>query len=104
MMNLYQIVKLKEEIKLNIKDICINLYGWSGSVSVIIAYGLTTFENDNVLCIDVLNLYGSMAIGYICFSKKVWQAAILEVAWFCIGFYSLIEHILEEYQEGSLSE
>jgi len=101
-MNIYQFTQIKDKIKVNIKDKCINLYGWSGSISVIIAYGLTTFENDNLVCIDLLNIYGSISIGYICFRKKVWQVAILEVAWFCICFFSLIEHILEDYQLGSL--
>jgi hypothetical protein len=98
-MNNYPVSQIKDKIK----DTCINIYGWSGSLSVITAYGLTTFENDNVICIDILNLYGSVSIGYICFRKQVWQATILEIAWFCIGLYSLIEHILEAHPEGSLS-
>jgi len=69
-----------------------DLYGWSGSVAVLTAYGLSTFfeENNNLqIRIDLLNLYGSSAIGYICWKAKVWQAFSLEVAWFGIAIYSL---------------
>ena len=48
---------------------------------------------DELLVIDILNLYGSLAIGYVCFRAKVWQAASLEVAWFCVGTYSMIKNI-----------
>jgi hypothetical protein len=71
----------------------IEVYGWTGSLSVITAYGLTTLESDKKLLIDCLNLYGSLAIGYICYKGKVWQAMTLEIAWFAVGVYSLITNL-----------
>ena len=75
------------------KDYCPDIYGWSGSVAVLTAYGLSTFfdgeEDDLRVQIDLLNLYGSSAIGYVCWKAKVWQAFSLEVAWFGIALYSL---------------
>ncbi len=88
----------KQECKKNI----IEIYGWTGSISVITAYTLTTIENENLLLIDILNLYGSMAIGYMCFRAKVWQATLLEVAWFSVGVYSMIDNIIHGYKDPCL--
>ena len=87
----------KEGIKKNISDI----YGWSGSLAVITAYSLTTFKIDQLFLIDILNLYGSLAIGYICYRSRVWQAMILEVAWFGVGTYSVIKHGFTGYHNST---
>jgi hypothetical protein len=70
-------------------------YGWSGSLAVIIAYGMITFADEEdeerwSRKISLLNIYGSLAIGYVCCQAKVWQALFLEVGWFSIAIYSLI--------------
>ena len=84
------------EIKKEIKETLFTIYGWSGSISVITAYGLTSFESEEYLWIDILNLYGSLAIGLLCYRAKVWQATTLEIAWFGVGTYSLLKNIIEE--------
>lgn len=86
---------IKKEIKDGCKHKLIELYGWTGSVSVITAYGLTTINYDKKIFIDICNLYGSLSIGIICYRAKVWQAMILEIGWFGIGIYSLINNIYE---------
>ena len=63
---------------------------------MIVAYGITTFsdteqEDELSLEISVLNMYGSLALGYVCWQGKVWQAFILEFVWFWIAVYSLFE-------------
>lgn len=83
-------------IKKEIKETLFTIYGWSGSISVITAYGLTSFESEEYLLIDILNLYGSLAIGILCYKAKVWQATILEIAWFGVGTYSLIKNIIDD--------
>ena len=85
-------VDIRESCKTYWKDV----YGWSGSLAVITAYGITTFsdtdqEDELSLEISVLNMYGSFAIGYVCWQGKVWQAFILEFVWFWIAVYSLFE-------------
>ena len=90
---------LKDEVKNECKKKSIELYGWSGSISVITAYGLTTFGSDKHLLIDVLNLYGSLSIGIMCYKAKVWQATLLEVAWFGVGTYSIIKNIVSDESE-----
>ena len=92
---------LKEEVKDGCKKRCVDLYGWSGSISVITAYGLTTFGSDKHLLIDILNLYGSLSIGIMCYKAKVWQATLLEVAWFGVGTYSIIKNIVTDESEVS---
>ena len=83
-------------IKKEIKETLFTIYGWSGSISVITAYGLTSLESEEYLLIDILNLYGSLAIGIMCYKAKVWQATILEIAWFGVGTYSLIKNIIDD--------
>ena len=90
---------LKDEIKDECKKKSIDIYGWSGSISVITAYGLTTFGSDKYLLIDILNLYGSLAIGIMCYRAKVWQATLLEVAWFGVGTYSIIKNAISDKDE-----
>ena len=74
-----------------IKKYGTDIYGWSGSLSVLTAYTFTTLEKyEEGPVIPLLNLYGSLSIGYLCYRSKVWQALSLEVAWFILAFYSLI--------------
>ena len=92
---------LRDEVIDECKKKSIELYGWSGSISVITAYGLTTFNSDKYLLIDILNLYGSFAIGFMCYRARVWQATLLEVAWFGVGTYSIIKNIMTDENELS---
>ena len=39
----------KNECKAVCSERCISLFGWSGSLSVITAYGLTSFDSDELL-------------------------------------------------------
>ena len=90
---------LTDECKQRCKKYSIELYGWTGSLSVITAYGLTSLNSDKLLLIDSLNLYGSLSIGYMCWRSRVWQAVSLEIGWFIIGSYSLIMNILDEKKD-----
>tara|TARA_Y100000768_G_scaffold31133_1_gene20530 strand:- start:553 stop:849 length:297 start_codon:yes stop_codon:yes gene_type:complete len=87
---------ISDEIKKKCKKILIETYGWTGSLSVISAYTLTSFESDELILIDILNLYGSLAIGLLCYRSRVWQATLLEIAWFGVGSYSLIKNIMDD--------
>lgn len=85
----------------SIKKNMVDVYGWTGSISVITAYALTTFKIDQLLLIDILNLYGSLAIGYICYRGKVWQAVVCEIIWFGVGSYSVIKHGFTGYHNST---
>ena len=93
---MFSLYNISDEIKQNCKKILIETYGWTGSLSVISAYTLTSFESDELILIDILNLYGSLAIGFLCYRARVWQATLLEIAWFGVGTYSLIKNIMDD--------
>ena len=95
MLFLIPILEIRNDIKKNCKETLINIYGWTGTISVVLAYGLTSFDSEENLLIDILNLYGSLSIGFICYRSRVWQALVCEIIWFSIGIYSLIKNILD---------
>ena len=86
----------KEQCKEQCKKKLLELYGWTGSAALITAYGLTSIEYDKKIGIDILNLYGSLSIGIMCYRSKVWQAMTLEVAWFGIAVYSFIDNLISD--------
>lgn len=79
----------------------IDIYGWTGSTAIIVAYSMNVLINDNNnnkqlhnrLLMDILNIYGSSSIGIICYLKKAHQAVFLELLWFIASVYSLINNI-----------
>jgi hypothetical protein len=79
----------------SIKDHISDIYGWTGTIAVISAYALTSFEVEEDCLIDVLNIYGSISIGYVTYLAKVWQALACEVIWLLIASYSMYHTILE---------
>ena len=76
------------------KKYSLELCGWLGSLSIIVAYACTTLNYDRLLLIDSMNLYGSLSVGYLCYLKKAWQGMALEVVWFGIASYSFINHMI----------
>jgi hypothetical protein len=80
--------------KQQIKEICINLYSWTGTVTVIMAYFMTSIDIEEYILIDCLNIYGSFSIGYTCYRSKVWSAMTCEIIWFIIAVVSFTRHIL----------
>ena len=87
------IPELKESIKQGCKEKFIELYGWSGSIAVVIGYIMTSTKSDKKITIDCLNIIGSSAVGYVSYRGKVWQGAILEGVWCAISVYSLINNL-----------
>lgn len=80
--------------KQELKETCFNLFSWTGTFSVIIAYFMTSFEIEEYIIIDCLNIYGSFSIGYTCYRSKLWPPMTCEVVWFIIGIISFIRHCL----------
>ena len=87
--------ELKESIKQGCKEKCIELYGWSGSIAVVIGYIMSSTGSDKKITIDCLNIVGSSAVGYVSYRGKVWQGAILEGVWCAISVYSLINNLTD---------
>lgn len=67
------------------------IVGWSGFISLLVAYALLSFEvTDNQNILSSINMYGAFTVGYVSYLKEAWQAVILEVAWFLIALVTLI--------------
>jgi hypothetical protein len=80
-----------KNLKKNLPDII----GWSGSVSVLSAYILLISKIEiDPIALDLLNIYGSGAVGYICYLKKAWQPLFLNVSWFIAGGVSMVIKII----------
>ena len=62
--------RLKESIKQGCKEKCIELYGWSGSIAVVVGYIMTSTKSDKKITIDCLNIIGSSAVGYVSYRGK----------------------------------
>jgi len=82
------------EVHKKLKEKCYLLFSWSGTISVILAYFMTSFEIKEYIIIDCLNIYGSFSIGYTCYQSKVWSAMTCEIIWFIIGIISFTRHCL----------
>lgn len=68
----------------------LSIYGWYGTVAILVAYFLVSFGFAGDLVIyQILNLTGSTALAIIGFLKKAWQPAVLEAAWAVIAIASL---------------
>ncbi len=83
-----------EYIKKNFTDIM----AWTGSASILSAYIFhksDIIQNTNTL--DIMNMYGSLVVGYICYLKKAWQPLFLNCSWFIVGLVSLIFTLKENY-------
>ena len=71
-----------------------DLIGASGTITLLTAYGLTTNEAvDNKIILDIMNMYGALAIGYNCWCKKTYPPVVLETAWFSIATISLVNRL-----------
>lgn len=70
----------------------IEIFGWFGTLLVLIAYGLSSFailDHESII-FQSMNLVGALGIGAISFYKKAYQPAWLNVAWGLIAIMALI--------------
>lgn len=76
----------------HLKKIIIDDIGWYGTLAILIAYGLLSFEvaSENSLLYQILNLTGSIALTYISYKQKSWQLGVLNAAWAAIALIALI--------------
>ena len=71
-----------------------DVIGATGTITLLTAYGLTTNEVvENKIILDIMNMYGALAIGYNCWCKKTYPPLVLETAWFGIATISLAKHL-----------
>lgn len=74
----------------------IEIFGWYGTVAIILAYALTSFSllsSDNIWY-QVLNLTGAGGIVAVSFYKKTYQPGILNSIWMLIALAAVIKIII----------
>lgn len=70
--------------------------GWYGTIAIIIAFALVTFEilaPTNLLYL-MMNITGSAGIIYISFKKKIYQPGVLNIIWLLIAVISVIKTLV----------
>ncbi len=76
---------------ISIKKKTPNIAGWIGSLTILSAYIFhksDIIKDSNIL--DIMNMFGSITVGYVCYLRKAWQPLFLNCSWFVVGMISLI--------------
>lgn len=71
------------------------IVGWYGTVAIIGAYALSSFNiiSPQTIIYQLLNVTGAMGIVVVSFNKKVYQPAVLNIIWTIIGAVALLKII-----------
>jgi len=68
------------------------LAGWYGTLAILIAYALNSFEvlSAHDRTYQLLNLTGGLGVAWVCWRKRTWQAFWLEAVWATVAATSLV--------------
>ncbi|HLP86566.1 MAG TPA: hypothetical protein VK153_01670 [Candidatus Paceibacterota bacterium] len=77
----------------NLKD---EIIGWYGTVAIVTAYALISFNiiSSSNLVYQILNATGALGIVYISFKKKAYQPGVLNIIWTVIAIIAIINIFL----------
>jgi hypothetical protein len=68
----------------------VDVYGWYGAVALLAAYALLSMSViDRGWLFQTLNLTGALGVGLAAWSKRSYQAAVLEFIWAAIAVAAL---------------
>lgn len=69
------------------------IVGWYGTVAIVGAYALSSFNivSSQSFIYQVLNVTGAIGIVIISLRKKTYQPAILNIVWTVIGLVALLK-------------
>lgn len=78
------------------KKIIDEIIGWYGTIAIIIAFALVSFEilSANNIIYQILNLSGATGIVYISFKKKAYQPGVLNIVWSIIAIIAIIKILI----------
>ena len=81
---------------MNTKKFIEESIGWYGTVAIISAFALVSFEilPATNLIYQVLNGTGALSIVYISFKKKAYQPGVLNIIWAIIATVAIIRMYL----------
>lgn len=68
------------------------IFGWYGTVAIVGAYVLVSFDAIGAESVwyQLLNLTGALGIGAISWAKRATQPAVLNAVWTCIAAAALV--------------
>jgi hypothetical protein len=68
-----------------------NTIGWLGAVATLSAYFLVSFEivRPKDLSYQILNLFGAIGLGLICYFKKTYQPMTVNIIWGIIALLAI---------------
>ena len=77
---------------MKIKQIIEETIGWYGTVAIVGAFAMVSFEilAPTSLIYQILNGTGALGIVYISFKKKVYQPGVLNIIWAVIAAIAII--------------
>lgn len=81
---------------MKIKQIIEETIGWYGTVAIVVAFAMVSFEilAPTSLIYQILNGTGALGIVYISFKKKVYQPGVLNIIWAVIAAIAIIRLIV----------
>jgi len=70
----------------------IELFGWYGTVAIILAYALVSFSFIEATSIwyQLLNATGALGIVAVSFHKKTYQPGVLNIIWTVIALIAIV--------------
>ena len=70
--------------------------GWYGTIAIILAYALISFNflASSSFSYQILNCTGAIGIIYISFKKKVYQPGVLNIVWAIIALFAIINLLM----------
>lgn len=100
--NIVELEELDDTTPLDIEyknnnNIKAEIFGWIGSISILSAYVVTTYDyidDDYKYIIDIMNIFGSVNVGSSLLIKRILSLFMIELVWFTIASISLLNHII----------
>jgi hypothetical protein len=74
------------------KNIFEEIIGWYGTIAIVLAYALLSFNiiSSNMLIYQILNGTGALGIVLISLKKKAYQPGVLNIIWVAIALIAII--------------
>lgn len=78
------------------KSKLIEILGWYGTLAIVLAYALVSFDYilADSLFYQILNLSGGLGIIMVSYQKKVYQPIVLNLIWGIIALGAIIKILL----------
>jgi hypothetical protein len=84
-------------------ELLINIVGWVGSIAVLIAYGLNSYQklrSDSIIFYS-LNLIGGICLVIYTIHKEAYASAFVNIIWVVIAILAVAKFSLRKSETGS---